>query len=449
MRNAFRFGLMVALIGLMSAALFAAGPRTAPGTEIFVPAGAHAPGQAGTFWQTDVRIFNPGDMRADAHVDVYQLDRDADNSGVTPVSLTVPAGEVMTYEDIYVSLFGHGEEDVLAGGFRFASDVPVIVTSRTYTPADVEDPSKGTYGQYIPGIPVENFLMASTVREMTYTDLLYVDDTAGFRTNLGLIDGCGGSTVTITAYGPDGMMLGTMDVTLQAWEVRQIGNILGVMGLAGMENVRLRIQVTSGCVAVYVSQVDNLSGDPIYVDGTNVIYTEPSNGGNGGNGGGEVNGWYAATQYFYYDYWGDFYPRQSAIELNVQNGAVVDINWDYFLCGTSICYIINNCFRSNADYVRDDYFFFLLDTALTLPADGSQNTYTLQYTEDWGDAGSSQVVTEYNFTGVTGCWQLYTVQTRVGSGDIAAVNGFGWEFIGNFGVCQEPTIFLMDPWQYE
>src|ERR1700730_7047251 len=61
-------------------------------------------GSVGVF-RTDMRIFNPSSSK-DITVQAYLLPTNAsDNSGVQPVSITVPKRQMLVYNDVVSSLF--------------------------------------------------------------------------------------------------------------------------------------------------------------------------------------------------------------------------------------------------------------------------------------------------------------------------------------------------------
>jgi|GEM_PF-2568431 len=233
-----------------------------PGMELFIPATAHAAGAAGTDWRHDVRLYNPG--TTDAHVVLQYIPRSeyaADAATVGPVSL--PGGTVAVYADILGSLFGIQHDT--AGALRISSTLPVAAESRIYNDAKVSE-GLGTYGQRVPGIPKSQSVAAGGS-----ADLLYIDNTSDFRTNVGLMDTSGaGSTAVITAFDSSGAPAGApATVTLGAYEPRQMDGILSQLGVAGSaDNYRISVSVDSGSVIPYASQIDNTSGDPIFIDGS-------------------------------------------------------------------------------------------------------------------------------------------------------------------------------------
>jgi hypothetical protein len=247
-----KFAKLLLVVVLLATAALAG----TPGTELFIPAGAKASGAGGTDWRSDLRIFNPNSSAVD--VTIYYLPRaifagDADSQVVH-----VEAMQVQMFENILVNLFGKTTNT--AGAFRLTCSLPILAESRIWTPG-----TTGSYGQRIPGVP-----KGQSVDAGSNSDLIYVDNTSAFRTNGGFVDTTGsGSTLTVTAYASDGTVAGTpMNVTLGAYEPKQLDGILAQLGVAGSsQNYRVNVLVNTGSVIPYASQVDNASGDPIYIDG--------------------------------------------------------------------------------------------------------------------------------------------------------------------------------------
>lgn len=266
-----RFFKLSFLILLFCSFVFA----TSPGKDIFIPAGAKATGAFGTYWRTDLRIYNASS--SNASITIYYLPRASFASHAASVTDTLGPNEVKVYQNVLDTLFGISGNT--AGGFRIVSNQNIIAESRTWTPAP--EGQEGTYGQRIPGIPKEHEIRAGEV-----SNVLYIDNTADFRTNFGLIETSGnGSTVELRLYSANGEIAAEpVTVELSAYEQRQIDGILNFFGLQTGENLRVSVHVVSGSVIPYASQVDNLSGDPIYIDGS---VARQGGGGNGGNGGGE------------------------------------------------------------------------------------------------------------------------------------------------------------------
>ena len=283
---------------------------TNPAKDLFIPAGARATGAFGTFWKTDLRVFNTSDSQC--NVTISYLPRQVFASHATSTDVTLNAKEVKVYENVLETLFGITENT--AGGFRLTSNCNILAESRTWTPA--QEGCVGTYGQRIPGIPKDH-----EIREGEMSNILYIDNTADFRTNLGMIETSGnGSTVVLHLYDGSGTHIAEQEVTLGAYEDKQIDGILNSFGVSSGSNYRVAFEVVSGSAIPYSSQVDNQSGDPIYIDGS-VARQGGGNGGGGSCGNGKYFGYYVQTNN---GDWEGFI--NAALNVTVDNWNI--IGWD-------------------------------------------------------------------------------------------------------------------------
>lgn len=283
---------------------------TTPAKDVFIPAGARATGAFGTFWKTDLRIYNT--CSSVANVTIYYLPRATFAGHAASTSVSLNAKETRVFENVLETLFGI--TDNTAGGFRLTSNCNLVVESRTWTPAP--EGATGTYGQRIPGIPKD-----FEVRAGETVDVLYIDNTADFRTNFGMIETSGaGSTVVLHLYDGNGTHIGQQNVQLGPYEDKQIDGILNSFGVSSGTNYRVAFEVSSGSAIPYSSQVDNASGDPIYIDGS-VARCQGGNGGDGSCGNGKYFGY---NQQYNNGDWEGFI--NSPLNVTVENWNI--IGWD-------------------------------------------------------------------------------------------------------------------------
>jgi len=100
-------------------------------------------------------------------------------------------------------------------------------------------------------------------------NLLQLEESANFRTNLGLAELSGNPvTVTVTGYVPDSKVAATAVVPLGANQFIQLGHVLASMFPGqSVYNGRATVQVTSGSgrVVAYGSVIDNGTNAGAYV----------------------------------------------------------------------------------------------------------------------------------------------------------------------------------------
>src|SRR5689334_19687682 len=104
-------------------------------------------GKANGFF-TDARIFNPSfdkDITIQAR---YLPAGNGNNSGVAPVTLTIPKRSMKVYDDAVQSMFGGGPA---LGAIRLTSDDDFVASQRIYQDAR-SGPQAGTLGQFVKGL---------------------------------------------------------------------------------------------------------------------------------------------------------------------------------------------------------------------------------------------------------------------------------------------------------
>jgi len=225
-----------------------------------IPAAAHVSGLKGTTWVTDAVIHNPSATLA-ADVSLYFLERDKANAGAVGTTIQVSPGTSATLPDIVKETFG---SDNLSGAVYLGSNVPVLVSSRTYNNAP-----DGTYGQYIAGIRTTNAIGTGPRARV-----IQLSKTAEFRTNFGLVNVSPTSiSVLVDLYRSNGYYIGSKSYSLPPFGYMQETNIIDTFVPADVPDAYAVVQLTSaGNFVAYASIVDNRTGDPVcaapsYVDG--------------------------------------------------------------------------------------------------------------------------------------------------------------------------------------
>jgi hypothetical protein len=231
------------------------------GRRLTIPAVARTPGKQGTFFQSDLRIFNrSSEERA------FQLVlAPSDGSGEQRVDMTIAPHRIVRIDDLMLSVF---ERDQAVGALRIegGSDYhDLIITSRTYTSSD-----QGTYGQFIGAdwwqysAGVGDHWEGGPVRT-----LLHLAESADYRTNVGFAEVMGlDAVIDIELFDALGNSLGSKTVTVPAFGHRQINDVFQFVGAAPEDNAMIVSEVRNNArVFSYASVVDNRSGDPIFIPG--------------------------------------------------------------------------------------------------------------------------------------------------------------------------------------
>lgn len=252
------------------------GKSAPPANAMVIPAVAHVSG--GAHFQSDVRISNTNPTEID-----YELFFTPSNSNgleqgrMTTIRLS--PGQTAALNDIVKNFFGFAGEGEQAGGSLEirplrTSAASTRATSRTYSLN-----SAGTLGQFIPGVPLRDFIGVPDVTPIPgapietagVISLQQVSQSAsastGFRTNLGLVEGAGETASgTIRVFNAAGQQVHQESFTLQPAEHRQINQYLAARGII-LDEARIEVVTTSatGKVTSYASVIDNITQDPFLV----------------------------------------------------------------------------------------------------------------------------------------------------------------------------------------
>ena len=187
--------------------------------------------------------------------------------------VSVPAGGQLALPDILGSKFSVTAD---SGALRFEvanlsvppASNPIIVTSRTYNNA-----SSGTFGQFIPGIPAELAFGTSDGTAATGQQMIGLLTDADYRSNVGVVNvsKTDSATVTVELRARSGELLGSNTEVFPPWTHKQYNRIFDVLGIPPSNNARVIVRVGDGTgrALSYASIVDNRTGDPIYLPGTN------------------------------------------------------------------------------------------------------------------------------------------------------------------------------------
>jgi hypothetical protein len=225
--------------------------------DYVVPAVAHAGGQNDTTWKTDLRLFNPATVKITVTLDFLEEARQ--NLGVIPgVTFDLPPKGTMVIDDVLTVIPGIPVGSS-KGALRFAfegggGNVPVIM-SRTYN-----DTPNGTYGQYVPAVPV-------LPGEGGALYLTGMADNDQYRSNLGVANLSGRDIggLTATVLDAAGNELGSYGIGVPAYSTIQVVNIARAAGVTAgnLDLFSVRLDTNGADVTAYASVIDNRTGDPV------------------------------------------------------------------------------------------------------------------------------------------------------------------------------------------
>lgn len=232
---------------------------TASAKNMYIPAAGVTAGSNGTFWRTDLRIYNPSTVD-EIDVTLHFLPRGVDGRNIAGRMFHIGKRETLALDNVVATLAPELASAV--GAIRIDSDTyasfEFIASSRTYTgTGDVTRP--GTYGQFVPALDPADATLSSAV--------LHVANRPDVRTNLGVMNpGLEEVTVRMTLLGIDGrpfLESGPMIVPPRSMGQWSITHLFG--GLYAENGVVVIEAMTP--VFTWGSIVDNYSGDAIFVRG--------------------------------------------------------------------------------------------------------------------------------------------------------------------------------------
>jgi PKD repeat protein len=199
---------------------------------------ARTPGAVGTFWRTDLALFNPLETRMELSLAIQ-------GSAWKRELLIEPMASV-SIDDV-MSWLG---ADVTAGTLIVdgSGEAAPVISARTYT----TDSSGGTFGQWIPAVPVEELNERAT--------LTGIRNNHAFRTNVGIVNP--GSepievTIALAGSGRETVMTIPPFGSVQSSATSLFENV---------SDEAKSISVSSShSVYAFVSVVDNRSGDATFI----------------------------------------------------------------------------------------------------------------------------------------------------------------------------------------
>lgn len=239
---------------------------------LLIPAVAHADG-IGTRFVSDVRLTNTSSQSINYQLTYTPNGTDGTTTG-KQTSITVNAGDTKALNDIVKDWYGSGVQGEAPQGsleirpLNYAGKDPVsislasVAASRTYAVS-----STGTFGQFIPALPLVNFLAKSDVSKISLQQVSQSSAGNGFRTNLGFIEGSGQPVNFVATLLDDaGHTVAERAYSLKPYESQQ-QRLDQFFGVSSITDGRVEVRVTSdtGHISAYASVLDNTTTDPLLV----------------------------------------------------------------------------------------------------------------------------------------------------------------------------------------
>ncbi len=230
-----------------------------PGIVQVIPAVAHTAGVGGTFFQTDLRLFNFRDEPL-----LIELVLMPSGGPEQRFNVTVEPQQILALDDVVLTTFGR---DASTGALRLhSSGWGVIAISRTYN----LDTESGTLGQFVApqfwGRAAGGGNYDSDDHKRT---LLHLAKSEHFRSNVGFVEVLGlDAELALEMFDDSGALIASGKLSLAANSHRQINDVFGFLGAPAGDHASLTVSLTDTArFFTYASVVDNLSADPIFVPG--------------------------------------------------------------------------------------------------------------------------------------------------------------------------------------
>lgn len=257
--------------------------RWGPPRHRVLPAAASTPGAGGTTWTTDLTLFYPGPT-ASTFVILEMVPTGGQGIGDgRPERQILPMlqGQTLVVDDVLGELFPDHEAGALVMSSLTGSQgfTDIRVGSRTWTP---QATGAGTMGQGIPG-----YSRVGSSDPVVVAGLL---ENGEFRSNLGIVNLSMNlrSTflVEVFPFYPDEVR--SFTTTLEPWSHLQFNQVLSGVGysqgtarvsLIDTENLYLQPSESwEPIFFAYGSRVDQVTGDPTYLEGVPLVEPDPDPG---------------------------------------------------------------------------------------------------------------------------------------------------------------------------
>jgi photosystem II stability/assembly factor-like uncharacterized protein len=226
-----------------------------PEAKVTVPAVAAIRGAGGTFFHSDVRIWNASSAFAEVIARFACFEKGDCGERV----FIVGPRQVLAFDDVVTSLFHSGPE---AGAMEFVSVRPLVVTSRLYTPAATEP----TVGMFVPGLPPSRASPAVVLNGLSRA----ADPSSGSRVNVGVFNQADvAQVVTYRLFDGGGSPIAQTARFFGPREAFQVNDIFAFLNVSGAVDSAYCLIEGSELLPLftYAAIIDNRSQDPIFVPG--------------------------------------------------------------------------------------------------------------------------------------------------------------------------------------
>lgn len=244
------------LIGLLAGAVCICADFSLALETRWIPAAASNPGLHGTMWTSDLWLYsqvNDADLTVTATFFAVQTG----STNPPQATIVLPPSVPVEILDAVAVLFGENRP----GSIRLEAEHPFFAKSRTVNSGG----DSGAYGQGIPAYPPDD-----AARGYSILGASNRPGSDGIRTNIGIANtSATTTTLNIGARDPDTLDIygvAAVDIGPYGWFQADLFDLLGVSD----ETIELAdVSVyPSAFNLVYISRVENLSGDGTFIFGS-------------------------------------------------------------------------------------------------------------------------------------------------------------------------------------
>ena len=236
-------------------------------------AAAHAPGQQGSIWRTDLWVHF--DTHTGGTAELYFCPQDQDNSSVTAYVLEAVGDEKIVYIEDVVDHFLDLGSTSWVGAIHYVADRNVQVYARVYS---ISADGSRSFGQLIEGIPTADMSISFNAPGFPGTDenqWLYATKHTSdgrFRVNIGAVNPTAvPSRVSVNVYDKGNRPPGfnALHFNLPPFSMHQWSDPFADLNGGDWDNYAIRLETdTDGSgVFAYASVVDNATNDAYFIRG--------------------------------------------------------------------------------------------------------------------------------------------------------------------------------------
>jgi hypothetical protein len=223
--------------------------------QAVIGAVTHAPGAEQALFRTDVAVVN----RAATTGNLVLTFAPADGSATVQRTSSLGAGATHEWTDVLSSLFDYPLSAQVYGTLLVASDVPLLLSSRTFNEAP-----GGSFGAYLPGVT-----SAAALGPGTPGVLPQLKKSSVYRTNIGVVNlGTEAVSVLLRLRGASGAAIGTpRTVSVAPGRLVQETDVFTTSG-AGAQPIAyatVEVQTPGGKAWAFASVIDGRTNDPTIV----------------------------------------------------------------------------------------------------------------------------------------------------------------------------------------